>query len=372
MVTDMKKVLKTAPAVFAVGDDYQIIIPVTCETVMWVKVGDKCFYDESNGILRSAKRIHKMIVPAEILNKECYYTVCYRRIIKRKAYFSLTHSVEEEVFRFRKVQNGTVRAYHIADAHNMIKEPVECAEVFSKEIGEIDFLILNGDVPEDSDNIKNFDTIYEIISQITKGEIPVVFSRGNHDTRGVFAENIAEYTPCENGNSYFTFRLGNIWGLVLDCGEDKLDTNIEYGNMVACSFFREKQTRFLEKLAENCGVQVANEGIEHKIVFAHNPFTRRYPEPFNIEEETFAYWAKILKEKIKPEIMICGHIHKFSVDMPGCENDALGQPCPVVVGTQVDKRKKYFAGSGFVFEKDKIQVVFNDNSGILETHILKK
>lgn len=368
----MKKVLKTAPAVFAVGENYQIIVPVSCETIMWVKVGDKCFYDESNGILRSAKRIHRMVVPCGILDKEGRYTICYRRVIKRKAYFSFTYSVEEEEFLFRCVKGEQVRAYHIADAHNMIAEPVRCAEKFREEIGGIDFLILNGDVPEDSDNIKNFDTIYEIVSQITKGEFPTIFSRGNHDTRGVFAENIAEYTPCENGNSYFTFKLGNIWGLVLDCGEDKPDTNREYGNMVACSFFREKQTRFLENLAESENAQYNEEGIDHRIVVAHNPFTRRYPAPFNIEEDTFTYWARLLKEKIKPQVMICRHIHKFSVDMPGCERDAFGQPCPVVVGSQVDKRKKYFAGSGFVFEKDKIQVVFNDNSGILETYVLKK
>lgn len=367
----MKKVLKYAPAVFAVGENYQITVLVNSETVMWVKVGDKCFYDESNGILRSAKRIHKITVPAAILEQECCYTICYRRVIKRKAYFSLTHSVEEVDFRFRRVQGDMVRAYHIADAHNMIDEPVKCAERFKKEIGEIDFLILNGDVPEDSDRIKNFDTIYEIVSRITKGEIPVVFSRGNHDTRGVFAENIAEYTPCENGNSYFSFKLGNIWGLVLDCGEDKLDNHTEYGNMVACSFFRENETRFLEALAENGQSQFNNETVEHRIVIAHNPFTRRYPEPFNIEEDTYTYWAKILKEKIKPQIMICGHIHKFSVDMPGCGNDAFGHPCPIVVGSQVNKRKNYFAGSGFVFNKDNIEIIFNDDEKILERHILE-
>lgn len=364
----MKKVLKTAPAVFAVGKNYQITVPVSCETVMWVRVGDQCFYDDSNGILRSAKRIHKMTVPCEILDKEREYTICYRKIIKRKAYFSKTLGVKEEFFEFRPVNSDRIVAYHVADAHNMIDEPVACAERFRKEIGEIDFLILNGDIPEDSGKIKNFDTIYEIISRITGGNVPTVFSRGNHDTRGIYAEQIAEYTPCENGNSFFTFKVGDIWGVVLDCGEDKPDTNEEYGNTVACSGFRKRETAFLEELSNRAKDEFDADGVEHKIVVAHNPFTRRYKPPFNIEEDTYKYWAQILKERIKPEIMICGHIHTFSVDMPGCENDAFGQPCPVVVGSQVNKHKKLFAGNGFVFEKDKIQVIFNDGNRILEIH----
>jgi len=366
----MKSVLRTAPAVFAVGKNYQITVPVTCETVMWVRIGEQSFYDDSNGILRSAKRIHKMEVPCELLDKECEYTICYRRIIKRKAYFSKTLGVKEETFPFRPVKSDRIVAYHVADAHNMIEEPVACAEKFREEIGEIDFLILNGDVPEDSGKTKNFNTIYEIASRITKGEIPVVFSRGNHDTRGIYAEQIAEYTPCENGNSFFTFKVGNVWGLVLDCGEDKPDTNEEYGNMVSCSAFRKRETAFLEDLSDNSEKEFCAEDVEHRIVVAHNPFTRRYPEPFNIEEDTFTHWAKILKEKIKPEIMICGHIHKFSLDMPGCKNDAFGQPCPVVVGSQVNKRTNSFAGSGFVFEKDNIEIIFNDENKIIEKHIL--
>ncbi len=364
----MSSILKTAPAVFAVGSNYQIMVPVTKESVMWVQVGDKCFYDESNGILCSGKNIHRMTVPCEILNEAGEYTICYRRIIKRKPYFSITCGVQQEKYTFKKVPESKATAYHIADAHNMIDEPVAAAERFRKDVGEIDFLILNGDVPEDSGKIKNYDTIYEICSRITKGEVPIIFSRGNHDTRGIYAEQIAEYTPCENGNSYFGFKLGNIYGIVLDCGEDKLDNHREYGNMVACEFFRKNETAFLEKLAENFDDITADINPEHIIVIAHNPFTRRYPAPFNIEEDTYTYWAKLLKKYIKPEIMICGHIHKFSVDLPDCENDAFGQPCPVVVGSQVDKNKKYFAGSGFIFEKNRITVVFNDDNRILETN----
>lgn len=367
----MKSILKNTPAVFAVGNNYQIIVPVKKESVMWVQIGDKCFYDESNGILCSAKGIHRMTVPCEVLNEAGQYSVCYRRIIKRKPYFSVTHSVQQQKFTFRKVPEGRATAYQIADAHNMIDEPVAAAKKFIEGYGKIDFLILNGDVPEDSGKIKNFDTIYEICSRITKGEIPVVFSRGNHDTRGIYAEKIAEYTPCENGNSYFTFKIGGVFGIVLDCGEDKPDNHEEYGNMVACEFFRKKETAFLEKLSADFEAVKAEANPEHIIVVAHNPFTRRYPEPFNIEEDTYAYWSRLLKEKIRPEIMICGHIHKFSVDYPGCDKDAFGQPCPVVVGSQVDKHKRSFAGSGFIFEKDNIQIIFNDDKEIIETHNIK-
>ena len=38
-----ENMLKTNPAVFAVGNQYHIMLPVTCECVMWAKVGDKSY-----------------------------------------------------------------------------------------------------------------------------------------------------------------------------------------------------------------------------------------------------------------------------------------------------------------------------------------
>ena len=34
----------TTPIVYAVGKNYQIMVPVTKETLMWVKVDGGCFY----------------------------------------------------------------------------------------------------------------------------------------------------------------------------------------------------------------------------------------------------------------------------------------------------------------------------------------
>ena len=114
------------------------------------------------------KSIHKMTVPAEELDREKQYTICYYRIIKRLPYFTKTKPLQEEVYSFNPVPMDNPCAYHIADAHNMVDEPVAAAHRFCKEVGKIDFLILNGDVPEDSGKISNFDNVYQIISQITK------------------------------------------------------------------------------------------------------------------------------------------------------------------------------------------------------------
>jgi len=74
----------TAPAVFAVNDEYQIMLPVKNELLMWVEVGGEKYFDEVNGIIRSSKNIHKFTVPMSELDKAGGYDVCYRKVIERK------------------------------------------------------------------------------------------------------------------------------------------------------------------------------------------------------------------------------------------------------------------------------------------------
>ena len=44
------------------------MVQVTRESMFWVKVGDKCYYDESNGIMCSKNDIHRVEIPAELLD----------------------------------------------------------------------------------------------------------------------------------------------------------------------------------------------------------------------------------------------------------------------------------------------------------------
>lgn len=348
--------LKLTPAVFAVGDTYHIMLYTKVPTLVRAKVGGKFYYDESNGIMRSESCIHRLIVPQSQLDESRGYTVYQRPIIERKPYFTETEDEFSESYEFIPVNGDKIRAYHIADAHNMIEQPVRAARAY----GDIDFLILNGDIPDHSGSVENCLNIYRITSAITGGRIPTVFSRGNHDMRGIHAEQFAEYTPTDCGRSYYTFRLGSIWGIILDCGEDKEDSFQEYGHTICCHAFRERETEFLNSVILNADVEYLAEGVKKRLVICHMPFARKDNPPFDIENEIYIEWTRLLREEIHPDLMITGHVHKIEIDWPGGDRDYRKMPCPVVIGATTNY-KDYFAGAGFAFDKNGVVVTFTDS-----------
>jgi len=298
------------------------------------------------------------------LDEEKKYTVCLRPVTERMPYFPETGDVCEMEFDFKPVKKGNVRAFNISDAHNLIEEPIKAARNYIKENGELDFLILNGDVANDSSELGNFDTIYSIASELTQGGIPIVYSKGNHENRGFYADKLSEYTPHHNNNSYYTFKLGNIWGLILDCGEDKPDSHEEYGNTVCFEHFRAKQTKYIERIVADELKKYKNDEIVHKIIVCHIPFTRKHKPPFDIEEELYSHWARLIKDGIKPDIMLCGHEHKAEVIMPGGAEDVLGHPCPLVIGSIpriFHVEEKSFVGTGIEFLQDSIRIKFTSS-----------
>ena len=220
----------TYPTVFAVGNNYNIFVPFDAEVIMWVKVGNNVYYDDCNGILRSNTKMHKVELPMSVLDESLEYTVVYKKMIERKPYYPTSEDERELTVKFKPVPlSGDINIYHIADAHNLVAQPIAAGQFWGDQL---DLLVLNGDIPNHSGDIKNFNAICEIASGITKGQRPVVFARGNHDDRGIHAEDMPNYIPTMNGRTYYTFRVGCVWGLLLDCGEDKRDDGDEYGGTI--------------------------------------------------------------------------------------------------------------------------------------------
>ena len=348
------------PAVFAVGRNYQIMVPVEHETLLWVRVGNETFYDESNGVLRSAKKIHQVVVPMEVLDEARSYTVYEREIVERKAYNSVTGIEKSWDFAFRPVTKDHLHIFHVADVHNRAVEAV----LASRYAEQIDLLVMNGDVPEDSSRVEHFYTIYSIAEDITHGSIPIVFARGNHDLRGALSDQLTDYIPSDCGKSYYTFRVGSIWGIVLDCGEDKADTHPEYGYTVCCTPFRRHQTDFIRNVICHADDEYLAEGVETKLVISHNPFVHCDHPPFDIDKDIYSQWIALLREHVKPQLMLSGHTHTIEMHFPNDGWSTNGDLCPVLVGT-APRYQGHLVANLISINSGKVSIITRNDAGEL-------
>ena len=126
-----------------------------------------------------------------------------------------------------------------------------------------------------------FKKFLKFVSDISKGLVPVVFSRGNHDTRGELAEKFADFFPANNKKTYYSFDLGCLGGVVLDCGEDKLDNHEEYGGVNVFEKYRMDETLFLKELPKKNTLSFA---VSH---ICPSQTTQCKEDIFNIEKDTY-------------------------------------------------------------------------------------
>lgn len=363
----------SSPVVYVFENEYQIIIPLTAEALCWVNVGGRCYYDHFAGVLRSGTLLHRCIVPQEELDRAREYTVYCRKITARTPYYPQAEEPVSLTVAFRPVPAESARFYHISDAHSKIEPCIRAAGFFK---GGPDALILNGDIPNHCGDMENRGQILKLAGAITGGGIPVVFARGNHDARGSYAEGLEEEIPHRNGRTYYTFRLGNIWGLCLDCGEDKADTSEEYGGTICFHPFREQETAFIQQVIERAQKEYRAPGVRHRIVIAHHPFSFLQEPPFDIEAALYREWCRLLREQIRPDLMLCGHTHEAALYLPGGPKDHLGQPCPVIIGgkpgSSKDPQGPAFTGAALTFAAQGIEVAFTDDRlGIAEKYFFE-
>lgn len=350
------------PTVFAVEDRYTIMIPFTREVLMSVRVGERVFYDHSCGVMRSGKRMHRVELPMDVLDAAGEYTVLWRNIIERKPYFPTSEPEQSLTIAYHPLPTeGTINIYQIADAHNMVAEPVAAGRYFGDALH---LLVLNGDIPNHSGAVENFNAICEIAAALTGGRCPVVFARGNHDTRGIHAEDMPDYVPTCNNRTYYTFRLGRVWGLVLDCGEDKADSCAEYGHTTCFREYRLAETDFIRSVIRRASAEYAAEGVDFRLVISHIPFFRIPEPPFDIEQPLYGEWVRLLREHVKPTLSLHGHTHFVRVVKPGDADDHQGLGWTAVIGSAPTfAPEPTYIGTAVELREDDVTVTFNSDRG---------
>ncbi|MCC6265321.1 MAG: metallophosphoesterase family protein, partial [Bryobacterales bacterium] len=169
-----------------------------------------------------------------------------------------------------------------------------------------DFLIHLGDsvnTAESEDQI--FSKFLDPIAKGMGPAMPLLYARGNHETRGPFAREFRTYMPIEEGRLYYARDIGPVHAVVLDTGEDKPDNTNVYAQLNAFAPYRKQELAWLE---------------------AHTRESRRMAEaPFRIlmlhqprmgyvgnETDKWTDWAN----RSGFDLGIGGHHHRFSVIEP--------------------------------------------------------
>lgn len=209
---------------------------------------------------------------------------------------------------------------------------------------ETDLVFFNGDM---ADNLRSqaqmFGDYMDTAVKLFATEKPFYYARGNHETRGNFASNFADYFPTESGALYYVFRQGPVCFVVLDPGEDKPDTDIEYSGIVDFDNYRTKEAVWLKTALEKPEYKDA----PYKVVICHVP-------PFggwHGETEIAEKFVPILNAA-NAQVMISGHLHRHVKKEPEAGKNAF----PVLVNSNQNMIK---ASAG----KDKLLIEVIDQKG---------
>lgn len=312
------------PYIQACSDsEFTVVWQTDSDALCWVEIAPddgthfyntarKQYFQTIHG-RRPIGRWHKVTVDGLEPNTPYRYRVLHKGITtnqgnKRVRY---TESKGSDVYRRQpytiRTLGGGEDVTRFAIGNDFHDKPELIEQLFSKDIitpQRYDFVLYNGDMVssfESEERLVN-SVIAPSVAQFAT-QIPLFFSRGNHETRGAAATTYTDYFPTTTAEPYYTFSDGPALFIVLDGGEDKPDSDIEYHDLVRYDNYREREAKWLKSVVESEQFKAA----AVKIVIIHIP---PKSSGWHGEAEIARLFVPILNQA-GIDAMFCGHIHKY-------------------------------------------------------------
>lgn len=312
--------IQYGPYVQAVTENsFTVVWKTTCDAVGWLEVApddNTAFlnyprrqYYESHLGMRSIGRWHTVTVTGlekaasyryRVLQKGVVENDGNHRVVFGIPYGTNVHRREPYKVTTLNPDKDSVKVWVFQDIHSN-------DSLFRRSIANIrranpDFVVINGDMSLDMVDEELLMNGY--LQSAVKGfatDIPIYHTRGNHDMRGKLARNFLGYFPTTTGRTYYGFRQGPVYFLMLDSAEDKDDNHIEYFGLADSRNYREQEAEWLRKT-------IASEEFRSspvKVAFMHVPpaMIRSHADLHSTE-----LFVPILREA-GIDLLICGHYH---------------------------------------------------------------
>lgn len=334
--------IDSKPSVLDTGSGYSIVFSTNDEGTGYVEYTYKNkqyrLYDENGGRLNSDSKIHSINVPYEHLDNNSY-RVGSVRVIEQYSYGSRTgKEVVSEEYTFTPAKED-MRCLVISDWHTYLDK----ARAAISFVGDYDAVILLGDATPGVDFEQQVvNNIVRFSGDVSEGTKPVIYVRGNHETRGEYAGKLLGALGLDE--FYYTAEMGGYTFVVLDSGEDKDDSHIEYGGMTDYNTYRAEMIEWLKD------VEAENEKV---IALSHSW------KISDVEKELSEEGWKEL-QRLGARLMMSGHEHKLR--LVGADNEAekalVGDTTAFIDGGHLNPR--YVASVMTINEDDILLESFND------------
>lgn len=176
------------------------------------------------------------------------------------------------------------------------------------DLNATDLFLFNGDMVSIFNSEKEiFDGFMDKATELFASGLPMYYTRGNHETRGSFATAFQDYFSPKQEQTYYMFRQGPVCFVILDSGEDKPDSDLEYAGITVYDQFRTEQAEWLAKVLESKEYKES----PFKVVVCHIP-------PFggwHGNQEVAEKFIPLLN-KADVDIMLCAHLHRYVRNEP--------------------------------------------------------
>ena len=297
------------PMVIDTSEEYSVVFSTNDYGTAYVEYTfegkDYKIYDHTAGRLNTDKKIHNIPVPYEHLRNNTY-KVGSTRVIEDFSYGSrLGKEIVSEEYTLTYNDSDNQTYLVISDWHTMLDEANSAIDY----LGDYDAVILLGDsapsVDYENDVIRN---TVQFGGAVSAGTKPIIYVRGNHETRGSFANDLPQVLGLDE--LYYTTDVGPYSFIVLDSGEDKVDSHREYGGLTTYGSYRADMIEWL-KTAEATNDKVITLSHSYRIC--------------DVEEElSLTGWNEI--DRIGARLILSGHTHQcrlLSAENGGKEGELL-------------------------------------------------
>lgn len=326
MTEKANKIFRTKPYLQnPVGNGITVMWETTVPAYCWVEYGTdttqlKRARTIVDGQVVCNNKLHKIRINDLQPGQKYYYRIYSQEILLYQAYkkvFGNTAQSDFSEFTLPAADTDSFTAIVFNDLH----QHTQTFRALCKQIQNInyDFVVFNGDCVDDPVDHEQATTF---ISELTEGvhgdRIPTFFMRGNHEIRNAYSIGLRDHYDYVGDKTYGSFNWGDSRIVMLDCGEDKLDSHWVYYGLNDFTQLRNEQVDFLKKELSAKEFKKAKK----RILIHHISLYGNYEKNLCAD-----LWTNLL-EKAPFNVSLNAHTHKYAFHPKG----ELGNNYPVIIG----------------------------------------